>query len=134
MRSQSLAEVAAVKDLVTHCGHEVQLYLSKAADFPCYFSPLSSLTDCVRFSLTQGMDGPGMDGPAWKRQRMDDGPGGPSRQDSVFYKTRMCHKYGHSPTLHAPCVLSSIVKAIGHQKDISIAHRDCETSPMLYML
>ena len=47
--------------------------------------------------LTQGMDGPGMDGPAWKRQRMDDGLGGPSRQDSVFYKTRMCHKY-ESPT------------------------------------
>lgn len=40
----------------------------------------------------QGMDGPGMDGPAWKRQRMDDGLGERSRQDSVFYKTRMCHK------------------------------------------
>ena len=38
-----------------------------------------------------------MDGPAWKRQRMDDGPGGPSRQDSVFYKTRMCHKCAFLP-------------------------------------
>ena len=38
-----------------------------------------------------------MDGPAWKRQRMDEGPGGPSRQDSVFYKTRMCHKCAFLP-------------------------------------
>lgn len=48
-----------------------------------------------------------MDGPAWKRQRMDDGPGGPSRQDSVFYKTRMCHKYESSQHF------------IGYQRDIS---------------
>ncbi|BDA44874.1 probable mRNA decay activator protein ZFP36L1 at N-terminal half [Coccomyxa sp. Obi] len=50
------------------------------------------------FPFPQGMEGPGMEGPAWKRQRMDlergpgDGPGA-SRQDSVFYKTRMCHKW-----------------------------------------
>ena len=43
-----------------------------------------------------------MDGPAWKRQRMDDGPGGPSRQDSVFYKTRMCHKCAFLPCWQEP--------------------------------
>ena len=57
-----------------------------------------------------------MDGPAWKRQRMDDGPGGPSRQDSVFYKTRMCHKYVPSPAAHATRFTASIVKAVGHQQ------------------
>ena len=59
----------------------------------------------------QGMEGPGMDGPAWKRQRMDDGPGGPSRQDSVFYKTRMCHKCAFPPCLQENSGSQCIIKA-----------------------
>lgn len=45
------------------------------------------------------MEGMGMEGPAWKRQQMEpdkgglgEGPAGGSRQDSIFYKTRMCLK------------------------------------------
>lgn len=43
-----------------------------------------------------------MEGPAWKRQRMegDTGGGMPAlKQDSIFYKTRMCVKCasGHVP-------------------------------------
>lgn len=59
------------------------------------------LVSCVpivnKIVFVKGMEGSGMEGPAWKRQRLDserglgDGPGA-SRQDSVFYKTRMCHK------------------------------------------
>ena len=66
----------------------------------------------------QGMDGPGMDGPAWKRQRMDDGPGGPSRQDSVFYKTRMCHKYGLG-TINTPGDMITGYRALRQHTDIS---------------
>ena len=62
------------------------------------FNPSYAITTC----LLQGMEGPGMDGPAWKRQRMEDGPGGPSRQDSVFYKTRMCHKCAFLPCWQRP--------------------------------
>ena len=48
------------------------------------------------------MDGAGLDGPAWKRPRMDgdSGAGMPaSRQDSIFYKTRMCIKSARLPPL-----------------------------------
>ena len=65
---------------------------------PDCFNPSSVINNC----LLQGMEGPGIDGPAWKRQRMDDGPGGPSRQDSVFYKTRMCHKCAFLPFWQGP--------------------------------